>query len=499
MPISEKRDYYLAVLLILSLIFVVCLVAFGNSKYASYLSGYFDFGSAIYTFYWHVHGLQYYTNPLQYLVFMNHISFFAILLVPVFALYQQPVTLFLIQDFALAATIMLLYLVAADLLKSRRIAFAFAIALMVNPEIFGLGIFDFHFEAFTVFFYLLSFYFYMKRSFWKFALSFAFLLSVMEFDSLVGLSMVSALLVYEVFYNKGFGDKTVRRMLIAGLILGLVALTSYFALEIYLPGTYTGGALQNVVPLQQPISYFMAQFHSLTSQKVGNTIPTLLYAGTMGVLLLSMGFGVSSFLVPAVSILLYSPWWAEFLLTHSAALFYPYNQYYSFALGGGVASALLGILRLTKERFLFNKNSWREKKFEYFIATNVMLFGAGISLLVFMIAGPSLNLGGRGQISNYTAINYAVNLIPKNATVLTQSTIAPHLFKVHNLELSNGEHVVPEGLSYYWAPPDYIILNKQLEYYSQIINATPFNQSNFSGEYSLYFNQSGILIYKRVR
>jgi len=161
---ESKPDYYLRVLLVLLALYVLYWAYFGNYRYVNYVAGYYDMGVETYSLYWHVHGLNYFTSPLQYLVFTNHLSFFSLLLLPVFTLYQHPVTFLSLQAIALAATALAAYFISADLLKSRRVAFAFAIAFILNPGVMGLTLNDFHLESFTALFYLISFYFYMKKS-----------------------------------------------------------------------------------------------------------------------------------------------------------------------------------------------------------------------------------------------------------------------------------------------------------------------------------------------
>src|SRR5271155_1101816 len=92
-----KEDKFLWILIILAVVYIFYWALYSNYRYTTFTSQYYDIGVETYSMYWHIHGLQYYPNVLDYLVFANHLSPFSLLLLPIFALYQHPATLLILQ------------------------------------------------------------------------------------------------------------------------------------------------------------------------------------------------------------------------------------------------------------------------------------------------------------------------------------------------------------------------------------------------------------------
>lgn len=500
---ESKPDYYLRVLLVLLALYVLYWAYFGNYRYVNYVAGYYDMGVETYSLYWHVHGLNYFTSPLQYLVFTNHLSFFSLLLLPVFTLYQHPVTFLSLQAIALAATALAAYFISADLLKSRRVAFAFAIAFILNPGVMGLTLNDFHLESFTALFYLISFYFYMKKSVLRFSITFLLMLSLLEVEPFVGASMIAGLLLYQLLYDrKGLSNER-GRMLAIGTALAALMFVVYYLLALYIPTTYANAsAPYPIVPIQQLKNYLLEQTSTLISGNAHYDELFIYLGGAFGLIVFFLGFGLSTFFNPLLSIVLYSPWWLEVFFVHNMAFVYPYFQYYSFALGGSIASAILGLQLIFRDKGRrIGSDNWRTR-FDYMVAMLIVICGLFVSLAALGFMNPALLLVNYAQQLNYTALDRAVGLIPANAGVMAQGQIAPHLFYVRDLELSQADSPLwfaPVGLRVYWFKPEYIIVSEHLEGYAKILNASPFSDKNFTAEYSVYFSMNGTSVFRSVR
>ncbi len=511
-------DYYLIALLLVSAGFVIFWVHFAYYRYANFISGYYDAGVSEYNFYWHANGLQYYTNPLQFLVFTNHISFFVLLLLPIYALFQNPMTMFLMQDVTLALTAIVVYFVTDSILKSRRLGFAFAIAFLVNPAVIGLASNDFHLQSFLAIFYILAFYFYVKRRAGCFALSFVLLLSIQEVTPMVAGSLLAGLLLYEKFYEKGREDAERKKMMALGLCATVASFLIYYALLVYIPSTYAGGSQPSVVPIQRLVNFAGGQISALiqsnSSVRAAGPIATLfgeidtaqqfdalLAAGLfIGLVAFFFGFGLTSLEIPLVSIVLYFPWWFEVAIVQNASFTYPFFQYYAFALGGSVVSAVLGIMHLeTGRKGLAGRKNRDNEMLKTLIAGSALLISLALS------AGfvNSLYLGEKlfsyPQYQFAQTANRAIGLIPQNSNVMAESGIAPHLFKIRNLELSPLEtpYIFKQTVQVYWFKPDYVIYGDYYVQSAYFLAGPPFNESNFSSDYSLIFNQNGTYIYKR--
>lgn len=504
-----KEDKYLWILIALSFIFIVYWALFSNYRYVTYTSQYYDVGVEAYSLYWHIHGLQFYPNVLDYIVFTNHLSIFSILLLPFFALYPHPTTFFLIEYIFLAMSAILVYFIADGLIKSRKIGFAMALAFLINPATTGLTLFDFHLESLAVFFYILTFYFYMKEKKLYFVISFILLLSLYDVEPIVGATLLVALLFYELFYNrksKGVERAAFKKRLTfigIGLLLAVIFTAFYSVAATYIIKSYDYTSASAMVPIQRIKNYLSEQVSVLAGATVVKySTSTIINGSILGLVVFFFGFGITSIFNPILSLLLYSPWLLEVLVVHNTVFLNPYNQYYSFALGGSVVSTVLGFLIIIKKKKkIFNLEIYNIKKYENIFAFGIIFLAV---ILFIMLSSIILNLYtlNYAPTLNYTQINQALTLIPPNATVMAQPNIAAHLYYVHNLELPPVDEpswFVPVGVSVYWTQPQYIITDKSLQLYQGLVNSSTFNINNYTARnYSLIYNKSGINIFKRA-
>ncbi len=111
---STFADNYLLLIIVVALLYAAYWINYGSYAYTHYLSRYYDLGLYVYSSYWHLHstGMGFLQ---QYLTSTNHLSPFSTLILPLFALYQQPITVLATQDLMLALTAVVLYLVCRDL------------------------------------------------------------------------------------------------------------------------------------------------------------------------------------------------------------------------------------------------------------------------------------------------------------------------------------------------------------------------------------------------
>ena len=504
-----KEDRYLLVLLVLAVAFVAYWALFANYRYTTFSSTYYDLGVEMYSLYWHVHGISYYPNMLDYLVFTNHISPFSVVLLPIFALSQNPLSFILVQDIILAITSLIVYFAASEFLGSRKIGFAMAFAFLINPATVGLTLFDFHLEAIAVFFYVLSFYFYMKGKRAYFIISYILLLSTYDVMPFVGVFLIFGLLLYEMLYNfrSKDVDKSLYRkrlyLLALAILLTVAFVIFYIQAANYINKSYLVIPSSAIVPIQRLKGYISEQLSifSGTSTFTYNSA-SLIGGSIIGLIVFYFGFGISSLANPIISLMLYAPWLLEVLVIHNYLFILPGSQNYSFALGGSVVSAILGCMIIMKGRisFLrFGKDGL--KKFGRLLFALIIIFAVLIAAYNFFLVRHYLLLDYAPKL-NYTMLNSALETIPANATVMAQTSIAPHLYYMHNLELSPADEpswFEPVGVQVYWAQPDYIVVDRNLPGYDELINSSVFNIYNFTRlNYTVYYNNSGIYIYKRL-
>lgn len=505
-------DRYLLAIIVISLLLSTFWVSYGHFLYSNYLSMYYDIGISTYAAYWHLHPGNW-DGILQYLVIGNHLSPFWIAILPIFALHQEPITLLIIQDFGIALTATAVYLICRDLLKNRRLSFVLAIAFLINPGIGGILAFDFHIEAFLPLFLILAFYFYMKEKRGYFFLSYVLLLSVIEEAPFVGGSLLAALLLYELLYRNesDLESRSKRRkrmgMLASGIFLTLAFLLVYYEMGSILVASYPNTPYSVISPSLW-YGNFLSHNPVNISTSSGQPINLLdyLYAGLiLGMIIVVTGFGISSMANPIISLILYSPWLALILIVGYLSAAYPYYQYYAFVVGGSLIAAILGFMIISKGRAwlpYLNKH-YDIKRNEPFIST--FTFSYALILSIFIFSGLSgILLSAHPKLADAAQLNRLLATIPQNSSIMAESNIAAHLFYVRNLELIPISYNAPittesnVGETPFWFAPEYIILDTSFYFTNPQLNRTLPGLLNYTREnYTLTYNQSGIMLFKR--
>lgn len=511
------KDKYLLLLALICITVMAYWLAYANYKYISFGSEYYDIGVAVYSTYIHIYhpGI---TGGLQYLSFYNHISLFALLTLPIFALLPGPLTLIAMQDASLAIAAIVLYMCVKELLRNRAIAFAFGAAFIFNIGVRGIMIWDFHPEGFIPLLFLLAFYFYIKDRLLGFSISYVLLLSVMETSWPVGVALILGLLYYEFFYNKktDLAEKAKRKKRIRAMLMLLVVTLLFIAFYYYLTQTllnmYASGMYPNLPPQLRILNYNELQIANLPVFLASNINTSAWILIMIGVLILFLGFGISSLADPILVILFISPWLFEALVLHNFDFANFYLDYYSFAVAGSAIAAVLGIkLILEKKSYVFNKIvSLPKMSNEKIMAHLIILLALSTAFLYILFAPPPFPIISGTTYKNYTQIQAALSKIPSNASVMLQANIYPHLYYIERLEFPPNtvyNESVPGGiysatLSFYWFKPNYVIIypskNVWFASYNNDFNTSTFNIYAYMGSnFTLYNSVDGVEIYKR--
>lgn len=502
-----RSDRHLLLILLLSAVYFSYWVLYMNAAYSKFQAPYYDYGIILYSVYWHVHVVQL-VNPLQYLVFYGHLAPFSLLLVPIFALFPYPMSFAVLQGIFLAAATILAYVVSRELTKNNRLSFVLALAFLLNPAIIGVAQSGFHNEAVVPLFYLLAFYFYMKEKNSYFFVSYILLLSIIEWAFAVGVSLILALFIFERFYNRRDDKKNDlhyrKRVRVLGIALALsiVSFFAYTLLSEYIIGTYASTPASLIAPLVRLHSYeIFGQAQAVLSPSLVAYDSSLISNGILGALVLFLGFGVLSLVVPLLSVILYAPWIAEVFIIRNPAFPVFFNQYYTFFLGAGLVSALLGyqVLLRSKTHWLSGILKQGATMPKILMISAIIYSALPITALMLWLLYPTAF--SSSQI-NYTQISQAISIIPGNSSVMAQSSIAPHLYYMRELELAPTDSpgwFMPTNITVFWTKPDYIVFDKKLPFYSDLVNYT-FNVYAYMGSnYTTLYNVSGLYVFKKVK
>jgi len=196
MRVSEKRVE--TALIIFVVVHFLIFSYLSLVKYYTFKATAWDLGVFAQSFHTTVTNTGFFYNNLELgSHFHVHFSPFLLLLVPFYAVFQNPATLLVLQALAASIAAVPLYFLAAQELKDKAAGLMTAGLFLIYPPLHGSLMYDFHPEAFIPLFVFSAFYFF-KKSKWKTCFIFLLLiLSVKEDASLIVISMG----VYGVIIN----------------------------------------------------------------------------------------------------------------------------------------------------------------------------------------------------------------------------------------------------------------------------------------------------------
>ncbi|MDE1854814.1 MAG: DUF2079 domain-containing protein [Candidatus Micrarchaeota archaeon] len=507
---------------VLAAMFLIVLASFAFwsnfviVKYTMFRYSYSDFGFYAYNFYYTLHYPSTFQG-LQYLVIGNHIAVDQLLVLPLFYLYQSPLTLLLLQVLVISLTGMIVFFIAKELLKNDFIALALGTAFVLNPGVQGMIVFDYHPEFLIIPFYLLTFYFYFKRERALFFASLLLLLGTLDSVVFIVLALGFGLIYYEFFHEKDSKTRAARLRLAAYIVVfSLISLLLYIEVANQLIASYSQGnaafphvfrAFQFDLPVVAKLatgigvqynysainSTWLTFYHTNIFQA-----PAFLFVAIVVAILV---FGVAAINDPLLAIILDSPW----LLALIGFGYVVYGsidfQYFSYVIGGTVVSTLLGTLLIYRNRGVWHFIS---RAYAHAKEQRVLIICASIlipTLYAFMV-GMFVHAQGTNapfllfnnseyNASCYAQLNFVISRLPSNSSLMTESSIFPHVADRRNVEAMTWIN----GSVYF--TPEYILVD-----FNNCINVTELdlrNESSILASYMSRFNYSVYLTNGTVR
>ncbi len=509
---NNKIDICLVLTIIFAVVNAIYWSLYSVNAYKTFHE-YSDLGAFAYDMFYHIHypGIVW---GLQYLIFGNHIAPDLLLMLPIYAIFQSALTLLFIQAIVLSVTGVVLFFIARDLLDDRGMALLLAVAYFLNPGMHGMLIFDFHAESLIILFYILTFYFYMKKEMKWMVVSLALLLGAMEVAPFLGLTLGVGLVLYEVLHTKGNAtrNKSIRFALVI-VIISLAVLISYNLITAHLAKAYVSGYV-GLPPSIMVLGINPRELNHLAGILIGTARPVssiLLmrwgYYVVTGLIIVFMGFGIASLLDPATSLVLTSPWLVEIFVLGRIEFVTTWFQYFSFALGGAIVATLLTMKRMMGPR---KKRTVFRTLFISSIIVFVLLLTALEPLFIFSANTNSYSQDFLFQVNStqqayYSELNYVISKIPSNASLMAPYFVMPHIYERRYLEgigqyTNNTKIGFTQNITEVWFTPQYILtdLNKNIS-----LNANPEDSGNQSffdkirtGEYTLCAKNGTAMLYK---
>jgi uncharacterized membrane protein len=506
--LKDKTCLYIVIAA--TVISIVYWTMFGINAYNTFHE-YSDLGFSTMSYYYHLNypGVM---HGFEYLVFWNHISPDQILLLPVFWLYQSSLTLLFLQALGLSLVGLLLFFVVKDLAKSSMLGLIFGIVYLLNPGMFGMLVFDYHAEFLIIPFFVLTFYFYMKLNKPWFLVSLLLLLGSVESAPFLALPLGVGLFLYDFSYTKEKHIRDQRFILAASIIiitLFVIAFESYITSSLVnsystsyanLPtqfmvsnsGTGVAGNMVNALTGGAGTQPWYSQFDGY-----------LAYA----LLFVLFGFGMLILFDPVITLIFDLPWLSIVFLLHDMNFFVVWNQYFSYVLGGVIVGAIIGLMMMKERKgvlagYLHRKlgHDYDKKVIVYVVVS--IIFVAAVAILLFPSMVYSKNVNNLGQDFLFmvgpkqaaldSQMNSLLALVPKNASLITDFYIVPHVATRKYMEQFN-----PSSAMDTFFTPQYALIdlneNISLNSYIDVGYAQAFFANNTN--YRIYaYNGTGYLL-----
>jgi uncharacterized membrane protein len=385
-----------------------------------------------------------------------HFSPLILLLLPVYALYQSPYTLLVIQSFALAVPVVFMHRIASKRL-SRLPTSAIVAAYLLYPGVLWPSLSDFHLEAFVPLAYVMLFYFWDEDRRTPFILSYVFLLSIFEYTSVIGLSF---LWYAWLKGRRHYTGKIISTKIL--LLLGLLAIAWFVVASLVLQSVWPqrGTYLQNYwSPLNLGVDGLQKAFY-------------------WGTLLVTLAFAP---LLAPLELVTAAPWFVASIFSNFPIYYTMPWQYSALVAGPFMVGAIF-----TLQKF---------EKLKLHRALLALTFIGLISLSPFgvyaMVNHPSFipSLPGDGAYAGHQALS----IIPANASVLAQDNILPFLVDRTAPVFSNFPIDSP--------PPSYIAIDFPQKYYflhdppdAPMQQQVDYFLNNY--QYGLAASADGFLVYE---
>lgn len=228
----QKWAKHLLWVFILSYILVFGYLCFLKYHSFNYLD--WDLASDVIVLRNSVHGKLLYYPFLEQIIFGAHLYLIIFLFLPLYALFQTPLTLLFLQSIFLGLAAWPLYLLARSRLN-QTFSLSIAIAYLLYPSVGYMNLFETHFDIYEIFFLFFALYYFEKENFRRYLVFIALTLFCKENASLT----VSMLGIYAWIRKRP--QKWVLFPLLSGVawfLLSVKLIIPHFAKD---AGLYQGG------------------------------------------------------------------------------------------------------------------------------------------------------------------------------------------------------------------------------------------------------------------
>jgi len=406
-------------------------------KYTVFQSYAWDLGIFNQAFYTTLHDgrLFYYTPELFYNVsgsyFAMHISPILFLVLPFYAICPSPATLLIIKSFVLALGALPLYLLAKELLGSNKAGFVLAITYLLYPPLQGANWFDFQQHMFLPFLFFFMCYFMIKRRWKLYFLTVPLVLMVEEHLPII-LFVFSACFLFMGDIKSTFRSLKARKMDVGlATIVTLIGCVIYFFAAIFIKNSFTINqallnlykALGNFNVLGVKEDPFLVPIYALSNPQ--RAFEALLYDYSYKLFYVILLFGPLAFIsfrnrFTLGAIFLLTP----LLLSNYRAYYSVGSHYPLYVLAFVFIAAIYALKQLPLPAKFFSLKTIMVATLLFTISTSPLSPMSNAFIKVGLLWYPPVDF----SISeNVRSLHELIDVVPSNASILTQNQLFPHV------------------------------------------------------------------------
>jgi uncharacterized membrane protein len=512
------RDLSELVVYLLIVVYTIVFSYFTILKYYAFRSYAWDLGinnQALWTTL-NQGKLFYYTPELYFnpsgVFFGLHFSPIMFLVLPVYAIHQTPETLLVFQSFIIALGALPLYWLARDNLNSKMVAVTFALTYLLYPILHGVNWFDFHVQSFLPLFFFSAMYYLLNEKWIRYYTFIILALAVAESVSVVVLFIgLYAIWKYRKFFLSSVKQRVIadKRVLIPLITIMLAILwflitrwiqNTFFPIDPEYSALYRAVDNWSVFGIESdPI---MMPFHVILNPL--NALEALAYDAYLKFLFVVLLFGLLLFLPLRSSISIITLAWLGPALLSNYQSYYMLGVHYPAYVIPFIFTAAVDA---TKKHVPTLKVTNFGSLMRNLLVLEVMfsLFASPLSPLLptAKLYVPHFSEYYLPTITEHTVtLQRVVELVPSNASVLTQNNIFPHFSGRLNA------YVCPPPSAVDYAPIDmklyvdqliskseYVLVDVKTDMYEA--NDLIFNSTIWRLDFGLFAAEDSIYLYKR--
>ena len=475
--VKLRSDYFL--LFVMATCYVSIVSSLAISGHYAFSTNAWDLGIYSQAFYTTLNHqkLFYYTSELpgnpSGSLFGIHFSPFLFLLLPVYAVFQNPITLLVLRPIAITIGLIPLYWMAREELNSRLIIFSLVAIYLAYPPVL-IPILNFDVEAFLPALFLFGLHYFKKGRLFR---SFLFILLALMVNEFVPLVVAAMAIYFLILSRKNILEGLRRRRLTRKAIFSIILLLTsmlWFSLASMVIASFNPTALST----KWEWSEFGTGPYEIVVNVLTNPMKTVNVFFSDGqskfvyVVSLLAPLGFSSLLHP-LPLVMALPWLAASLLSINPLYYNVVTQYPAFVSAFVFVSAIYGLRRLLNGTDLAAARR----------VVSFMVF----SLLLTTMLLPIGDYFSVTETDGYTRI--ALNEIPVDASVSVMPEIYPHL--------CNRLEVHP----YFKSGVDYVLINVYSWWYTATFpqpthTASRWCDAEIDEGYGIVVNAKGVLLLK---